>query len=249
MNYIVFDLEFNQDFSSPQSFGRKKSDYPFEIIQIGAVKLDDKLHITDEFNRYVRPTLYAEVSPFITQLTGITTQQLLNEESFPEVYKAYSDFIGAHDAVFCIWGMADIKELFKNAMQHHLNYKLLPNKFINLQPSASIHFNLSPKKLMRLQHAAMALNIDTELPFHNALYDAIYTAKIFQKIYHPSFTPSLYDPLFIPIRQKQPQRKRIIDADRLLEQFEKMYDRQMTAEEKSIILLAYKMGKTHQFLK
>jgi hypothetical protein len=35
----------------------------------------------------------------------------------------------------------------------------------------------------------------------------------------------------------------------LIQQFEKMYDREMTKEEKSIIILAYKMGKTNQFLK
>jgi len=43
--------------------------------------------------------------------------------------------------------------------------------------------------------------------------------------------------------------KKIIDVDALIYQFEKMYSREMTEEEKSIIILAYKMGKTNQFLK
>ena len=44
MNYIVFDLEWNQssggrDFENPRM--------PFEIIEIGAVKLDKKFNIID----------------------------------------------------------------------------------------------------------------------------------------------------------------------------------------------------------
>ena len=40
MNYIVMDLEWNQ---SPDGKIGSYDDVPFEIIQIGAVKLDDKL--------------------------------------------------------------------------------------------------------------------------------------------------------------------------------------------------------------
>ena len=38
-----------------------------------------------------------------------------------------------------------------------------------------------------------------------------------------------------------------IDTYNLIKQFEKMFNREMTEEEKSIIKLAYIMGKTNQF--
>ncbi len=38
-----------------------------------------------------------------------------------------------------------------------------------------------------------------------------------------------------------------IDFVSLIKQFEKMFNREMTKEEKSIIKLAYIMGKTNQF--
>jgi len=247
MYFIIFDLEFNQDFSSLQSFDWSKSKYPFEIIQIGAIKLDSAFNTIATFNRYVKPTLYTKINPFITELTGITTEQLLTEEPFPAIYKAYTDFIGGIDSVFCIWGMSDIKELFKNAAYHELSSKLLPRMFINLQPYVSMHLNLSPKNLLRLQHAVIALTIPITYPFHNALYDAYYTAEIFKKIYNPFIQPGLYDPLYVAPTQRQ--RKREIDSDMLLQQFEKMYTRKMTEEEQKIIVLAYKMGRTKQFLK
>ena len=44
MNYIVFDLEWNQ---SPGGKRWSNSRLPFEIIEIGAVKLNEKKEIVD----------------------------------------------------------------------------------------------------------------------------------------------------------------------------------------------------------
>ena len=247
MHYIVFDLEFNQDLSSLQNFNTQNTRSPFEIIQIGAIKLDAQFHQIDTFNRYVKPTFYGQVSPFITELTGITFSQLQLEETFPQVYKDYIDFIVGTDSVFCIWGLSDIKELFRNANYHDLNSETLPRQFINIQPYAPIHLKLSNKKLMKLEDAVSMLHIPITLPFHNAFCDAHYTAEILKKVYHPSIQPIYYDPSYRAIRPKQTKKQ--IDFDRLIGQFKKMYGRNMSDEEQEIIKLAYKMGKTNQFLK
>ena len=246
MHYIVFDLEFNQDFSSLQHFNHQGTRYPFEIIQLGAHKLDDAFHTIGTFNRYIKPTFYEQVAPFITELTQITTEQLASEETFPNVYKAFTEFIGDEASIFCIWGMSDIKELFRNAKYHELNNELLPRKFINIQPYVSVHLGLPSKRLLRLQDAITHLQIPITYSFHNALYDAYYTAEIFKKIYKPSIQPAYYDPFYVPA-PRRPQRKQI-DFDGLIQQFEKMYSRPMTDEEQAMIKLAYKMGKTNQFL-
>jgi DNA polymerase III epsilon subunit-like protein len=246
MFYIVFDLEFNQDFSSLQNFPAGGNPR-FEIIQIGAVKLDANLHATGTFDRYVKPTFYDRIDPFITKLTGISTEQLLNEETFPDVYKAFIEFIGATDAVFCNWGMSDISGLFKNAAYHQLDDTLLPHLFIDLQPYVSAYLGLPRKSIAGLNYAVKAMDIPTAHAFHDALNDANYTAEIFKKIYQPSIQPIKYHPHYVPDRVRQ--QKREIDTEKLIQQFEKMYTRNLTAEEKEIILLAYKMGRTQQFLK
>jgi DNA polymerase III epsilon subunit-like protein len=245
--FIIFDLEFNQDASSLQNFDKERPHYPLEIIQIGAVKLDLEFNTVGSFNRYVMPTFYTSVNPFISELTGITTEQLLKEEPFPEVYKAYIEFIDGTDSVFCIWGMSDITELFKNVEEHRLDHRLLPNMVINLQPYVSVHLKFPQKNLPGLQRAVELLNIPITYTFHNAFHDAIYTAEVFKIIYHHSIQPKRYDPSSMTIRPKQ--RKREIDTDKLLQQFAKMYGREMTEEEQEIIKLAYKMGRTNQFLK
>lgn len=246
MHYIVFDLEFNQDFSSSQSF-EKKAKAPFEIIQIGAIKLDSNSNTVATFNRYVQPTIYSQVNPFITELTGITTAQLISEESFSKVFNDYTGFIGQEDSVFCVWGMSDMKELYRNVEYHKLDKTLLPELYINIQPYLSVHLGFSKTKLFRLENAVESLRIPLLYTFHNAFYDAYYTAEIFKRINNPTIEPQKYDPNYRPIRPIQ--SKKIIDFEKLLQQFEKMYDRKLNKDEQDMIILAYKMGKTNQFLK
>jgi len=247
MSFIIFDVEFNQDVSSLQDFDRKRSPYPFEILQIGAIKLDLELKTVGTFNRYVKPTFYTRINPFVTELTGITTEQLLTEEPFPEIYEAFTTFINESDSIFCTWGMSDITELFRNVADHQLNHRFLPKRVINLQPYVSTHFNRSQKNLLRLQHAVELLYIPITYPFHNALHDAYYTAEIFKIVYNSSIQPVPYDPSYRTIRPKR--QIKVIDTDKLLQQFEKMYARKITEEEQEMIKLAYKMGRTNQFLK
>jgi len=124
---------------------------------------------------------------------------------------------------------------------------LLPKMFINLQPYVSKYLNLPLKNLLGLQHAVEALNIPITYTFHNAYHDAFYTAEVFKKIYNSSIHPKLYDPSYKNFRPKHGKRE--IDIDKLLQQFEKMYARKITEEEQGMIMLAYKMGRTNQFLK
>ena len=177
----------------------------------------------------------------------ITLEQVINEASFPEVYDSFLQFIGGSEAVFCTWGMSDIKELFKNVSYHQLSNERLSHHYINIQPFVSKHLNLPAKKLLRLEHAVTALSIPINGAFHDAYYDAYYTSEIFKKVYISSIKPSYYDPTYRPSRPVQTQRQ--IDTPALLNQFEKMYQRPLTEEEQAMIILAYKMGKTGQFLK
>lgn len=78
-------------------------------------------------------------------MTGITTEQLQKEKTFPEVYECFVEFIGDSDSVFCVWGMSDIKELFKNVEYHSLDTESLPKRYINLQPYVSKYFGLPAK--------------------------------------------------------------------------------------------------------
>ncbi|WFR57415.1 exonuclease domain-containing protein [Anaerocolumna sp. AGMB13025] len=258
MNYIVFDLEFNQDLPSLQENKHlnwkneilavnpeTRSGFPYEIIQIGAVKLDEKLKTTGTFNRYVKPVIYKEVSSFVTELTGITTEQLNDGVPFTLAYLSFLEFIGGTDAILCVWGMSDLNVLYKNAGYHRLDTGLIPKQYLNIQSYVPAYLNLSDKKLIGLQTTAELLEIPLSVDFHDAGNDAIYTAQIFRKIYSPSLIPDVYE--YTDVSPVKRSHKKTINYDKLLKQFEKMYGRPMTKEETEIIELAYKMGRTGQF--
>ena len=102
MNYIVFDLEFNQSFdfktgSSPAS----NPECPFEIIQIGAVKLDSNLETVGYFNYYIKPVIYKRIHPYVEKITGITQEMLDSGHNFSEVYEALCDFADPAEDIFC----------------------------------------------------------------------------------------------------------------------------------------------------
>ncbi|MFR3072251.1 MAG: exonuclease domain-containing protein [Paeniclostridium sp.] len=67
---------------------------PFEIIQIGAIKLDSELNILDTFSSYIKSEIYKDIHPFVKKMTGITNSNLKNAPSFKEVYEDFLKFIG-----------------------------------------------------------------------------------------------------------------------------------------------------------
>ena len=58
MNYIILDLEWNQSNTSKEEICKV---LPFEIIEIGAIKLDEYRQKTDEFNELIKPQIYHEM--------------------------------------------------------------------------------------------------------------------------------------------------------------------------------------------
>lgn len=245
MNYIVFDLEFNQDCNFIEE--NKTiiiTKCPFEIIQIGALKLDKNLQTISSIDMLVKPELYTNLHPFIKEMTGITIEQLNTAKSFKEICKEFMEFITEDRSILCTWGMCDMKELFRNIEYHKLNISLTSVEYINLQNYASKYFDSPRGTNISLRNAVDLLDIPAKYQFHNALNDAYYTAEIFKKIYNEGIKPNIYNP-YQPVRPKKP--KQILDTNKLIEEIEKLFHREMTSEEKSIIKLSYMMGRTNQF--
>ena len=60
MNYIVFDLEWNQ---CPGGKEKENKKLPFEIIQIGAVKLDDQWEECGQFQEKIQAQGLPQLPP------------------------------------------------------------------------------------------------------------------------------------------------------------------------------------------
>lgn len=245
MNYIVFDLEFNQAWDFEENKNPINFKCPFEIIQIGALQLDEKLQVVSTFDRLVKPELYTSLHPYVEQITGITIESLTFAKTFKEIYKEFTQFIG-DESILCMWGISDMKELLRNIKYHKLDVSIIPKEYINIQLYASKYLHCPKGANVGLRNAVELLNIPLGSKFHDAFHDACYTVDVFKRIYNHNLKPDLYHS-DKEIRLSRVNKKTKLDTINLINQFEKMYNRQMTEEEQSIIKLAYIMGKTNQF--
>lgn len=242
MNYIIFDVEFNHSFEKNRD---NEILLPFEIIQIGAVKLNRDLEEVAVFNKLIKPTYYNSIHPYIKELTGIVEDDLKNEFDFKVVFNEFLSFIGDEPYIFCTWGNSDIKELFNNIKYHNINYNVLPLSYIDIQEGASRHFKLKRGLKVGLKRAVEFLKLTSSEEFHNAFIDATFTAEIFKRLPKEIFKIKLFN---TSNRVKKVAPKGTVDYEKLYAQFHKMLNRELSNEEKNIVKLAYIMGRTNQFV-
>ena len=178
MNYIIFYLEWNQ---YPGKKENAEPRLPFEIIEIGAVRLDETLQETGQFHCVIRPFVYPTLHSHTRELITLDENDLQNGRPFPEAIREFFSFCGK-DPVFCTWGSSDLTEL-----QRNLNYygllPLLPGPvaYYDIQKLFSICHDL-PNSQKSLEYAVEFLNLEASMAFHHALSDARYTAMIFCRI-------------------------------------------------------------------
>lgn len=75
MQYIILDLEWNQPLSKQQMV-RKPFKLRGEIIQIGAVKVDENMQTIDTFGIMIKPKHYCTMNKKVQELTDITDAHL-----------------------------------------------------------------------------------------------------------------------------------------------------------------------------
>ena len=182
LNYIFIDLEYNQPFDFGKNGQALPNDAcPFEIVQMGLVKFNQKLEITGQRSYLIKPRLYKKIHPYVARITGFNEKTLAKGQSFEEVYRSFLRFLGREKAVFCTWGGADIRELYRNALFYGLKDRKLPKRYIDVQKLVGRHLG-NGKNCIGLENAVEAMGIEKSLPFHDALNDAIYAGELFRKV-------------------------------------------------------------------
>lgn len=245
MQYIVLDLEFNQSF--PFKTGQKTepiAECPFEIIQIGAVKLNEQFEMVDQFNCMIHPQIYPRLHPFVEKITGIRESDLANQPLFPQAFSDFLAFIGTRDAILCTWGPDDVKSLFRNILYYNLDVDAITDQYLNIQPFAAQYLHHENGQAIGLKNAVTELNIQMDHAFHNALYDAMYTAKIFQIVHPEKIQPEIFQPLLMLAKKVKRTR---IDKKALFQHFMTHLNRELSENEKKLIKMAYILGRTHTF--
>lgn len=176
MDYIILDLEWNQN---PYGKNNFHPDIPFEIIEIGAIRMTRERKILDSYRQLVRPRVYKKLHYKIQEITHFTNEELKRGVDFRKAVREFLEWCG-DDYMFCTWGSMDLTELQKN-MKHYRMERILdfPLFYVDLQKMFSLRYDDGHMK-RTLSSAVEFLEIKEDHPFHRALDDAYYTARIMQ---------------------------------------------------------------------
>ncbi|MGO4538871.1 exonuclease domain-containing protein [Paenibacillus sp. 2TAB19] len=174
MDYIILDIEFN---------GRKfASELPMEVIEIGAVRLDENLQFKDEFSSLIKPVYFSKLNSFIKKKTGIPQEDIDTAEGFKAVITRFNDWLKeSEDLLLFTWGGEDMKRIVLDNRMHKLDdsfwtslyyYDLLKGylRFRNVTNDVSV------------ETALQELEITAEGSAHRALDDARMTGEVLRKI-------------------------------------------------------------------
>lgn len=174
MNYVIMDLEWNQSSTGEEEVSKI---LPFEIIEIGAIKLNNERRMISEFSELVKPEVYHEMHRITRKLIHLQMEQLEQGRSFMEVMEQFREWCG-EDYIFCTWGPLDLTELQRNIRYYEMEPLADgPIKFLDVQKLFSIAYE-DRKSRRSLEYAIDYLNIEKDIPFHRAFSDAYYTAKV-----------------------------------------------------------------------
>lgn len=160
-------MEWNQPFNMKSTVKRPVILHG-EIVQIGAVKLDENYHILDTFKIMVSPKYYTKMHKKVSSLTKITNEELQYGFPFPIAFNYFKKWCG-EEFVFLTWGSDDIDVLRDNMIIHNINTEWIPSIY-NIQVIFDDQIT-KEKRQVSLSYAMEKIG-EPALKAHDALNDA-----------------------------------------------------------------------------
>lgn len=180
MNYIIFDLEWNNAYSYA------KKGFMNEIIEIGAVKLNERLEIVDTFKQLILPKITKKLSGRCKSLTNITNEELKqNGIPFADAIKDFARWSRGDGNVFMSWSNSDLYVLTNNYQTFlgNLNINFI-TKYCDAQKYCMSFIARENNNQISLADCgeAFGIKIDTD-KLHRALTDCYLTAECLKKVF------------------------------------------------------------------
>ncbi len=174
MNYIVLDLEWNQAVTKEKII-QKPFPLHGEIIQIGAIKLNEALQQLETLKLIIKPRYYAKMNSAVKRLTGIHSSDLAQGLDFPTAIQRFREWCGS-ESCFITWGNDDTAMLMDNLKLYNLDLTWIPATY-NLQRIFNEQIT-QEKRQWSLAGAMELLGIPQQNRAHDALNDALNTTEI-----------------------------------------------------------------------
>ena len=180
MYYVIMDLEWNN------SYNKKLKSFFNEIIEIGAVMIDEDLDVVDTFSVLIKSQLSTKLSGRVKNLTHISNEDMYGGISISKAISDFSKWVEGNDCVFMSWGNGDIRVMLDN-LHFFCDIDGIPfiSKYADLQKYCQTQLKLSHSQQIGLSAVATLFGIDvSEYSTHRALDDSLLSWRCFRKCYN-----------------------------------------------------------------
>ncbi len=184
MTRIFVDFEMNR--TSREA--RERTGLWQEIIQIGAVRMDDNYNVVDTFRTYIRPEYNDAISSQIYHLTGITGRDVADQPLLAEGLRAFDEWCGPDFVRMYEWSDSDWGQL-----DHECEVKGLDSPLLYTDRAWWVDFQRVYCRIMRerrqvsLEYALQCCGIEPEGVLHDGADDARNSARLMAYIHSPAF--------------------------------------------------------------
>ena len=181
MHYVILDMEWDS------AYYKAEKRFINQILQIGAVKLDENFNIIDIFDVTIKSSISRRVSRRFTELTGITKEMMLEGILLEDAVDRYNSWIG-DDTVTITWSNSDLYTIAENEKYLLRSKKFKIDKYLDLQVFIQEELRLlghEIKSQISLGGAAELLGITTQnYDLHTAKDDSLLCATLLKKHYN-----------------------------------------------------------------
>jgi inhibitor of KinA sporulation pathway (predicted exonuclease) len=186
-NFVIFDLE--------STCGKEIPNGESEIIEIGAVKYNDRLEKIGEFQAFIKPILHPTITYFCQELTSITQTDVDNAETFDVVFPKFYDWATdvkrkgltwtAEQVRFCSWGFYDRNMILADLKKNKHMYEIFADGIEGYHISIKHQHGamIGNKRGVGMAKALEMLGIPLEGTHHRGIDDARNIGKIFEQIF------------------------------------------------------------------
>lgn len=182
MKYIFIDFEMN---IVSRDLFEELTPCHMEIIEIGAVALDENFVEISSYNQFIKPQYNEHIMPRYTAMTGITDETVENSPNFEECYYNFLDWcnsFGIDNYKIFAWSGSDLKQLVRELNSKNIDIsqprtEYLISNWFDYQKEFTKQVGL--KHVISLEKAVALIDYDYYRDVHSALCDARNTSIIY----------------------------------------------------------------------
>lgn len=179
MNYVIVDFEMNL-IAREEKEAKKICGY--EIIEIGAVILDEQLVVMGEFKTLVKPQYNKVIYPRYESLTGISTNMVVGAPVFNTAYEMFVNWCESYGADYEVyaWSENDYNQLVAEMELKGYSNEDMKKPLTRWYDFQKEYMNkLGLEKVLSLEKAVNYAGMEFHGKIHDALWDAKNTAELF----------------------------------------------------------------------